>query len=119
MPSPRFEVPSGAINDVNKVFTVSVPYRPGSTAVFLNGLLLRPDLVDGWVETNPATGTITLNEAPQTIVSGPDVLQVFFVDLSPALPEEVVVGICGTLIETGDLCGSLTSIGVLCGTIEC
>ena len=47
MPIPRFEVPVGAVDGANTVYTTSVPYQAGSTAVFLNGLLLRPDLAAG------------------------------------------------------------------------
>ena len=87
---PRFEVPSGVIDGVNTVFTVSVPYISGTTAVWLNGVLLEPSLVDGWIESNPATGEITLKEPPQATGPCPDVLQVFFQDTTPDPPETVI-----------------------------
>ena len=96
MPSPRFEVPAGLVNGVNKVFTLSMPYGPGTTAVFLNGLLQERSLDDGWFETDPDAGTITLKEAPRS--SGmPDVIQVFFIDRSPQLPEAACVHLKGII----------------------
>jgi len=97
MPSPRFEVPTGAIDDVNTVFVVSRPYQPGSTAVFLNGQLKKPDLIDGWVETDPAAGVITLTEAPRSTGICLDIVQVFYLDDSPSLPEGQVVRLTGTI----------------------
>ena len=112
MPIPRFEVPAGLINDVNKVFTVSMPYAPGSTAVFLNGLLQDRTLTDGWVETNPGAGIVTLNEAPRSTMAGPcddgpDVVQIFFLDLSPVLPETQIFRMKGTIKTQRRLHGSL------------
>jgi hypothetical protein len=97
MPSPRFEVPSGAIDGVNKVFTLSMPYRSGTTAVFLNGLLQERNLDDGWVETSPDTGVVTLKEAPRGSGHGPDVIQIFFIDRSPPLPESACVRLRGII----------------------
>jgi hypothetical protein len=108
MPIPHFEVPTGAIDGVNTSFQVSVPYQPGSTAVFLNGLLQERSLEDGWYETDPLAGEIVLKEAPRPGVVGPDVLQVFFLDTSPALPEVVVQRIHGRLAAIGVLEGLLT-----------
>ena len=107
MGQPRFEVPSGTINGTNTVFTVSVPYVVGSTAVWINGALLEQTLDDGWLESNPATGEITLKEAPRSSGACPDVLQVFFKDTSADLPETVVSEICGTIVVDADLCGTL------------
>lgn len=118
MPVPRFEVPLGAVDGVNLVFTTSVPYKPGSTAVFLNGLLQEPSLDDGWAETSPATGVVTLKEAPRSIGDCLDVIQIFFIDTSPSLPEEVVTGICGTLDSVDTVCGILKEQVSLCGEVE-
>jgi hypothetical protein len=76
MATPHFEVPAGDVDGVNTVFTVAAPYRPGSTALFLNGQLKRADYDDGWTESNPETGEVTLAEAPLT----DDVVQVFYLD---------------------------------------
>lgn len=118
MPIPRFEVPSGVIDGVNTVFNVSVPYQPGTTAVYLNGLLQEPSLDDGWTETDPLTGEITLKEAPKSIGDCPDVLQVFFLDTSPQLPESVIDRLKGKLSATGDLKGRLSLVAPLGGAVE-
>lgn len=82
MPSPRFEVPAGAVDGVNTVFSVSMPYAIGSTAVFRNGLLQQRDLDDGWFETDPDTGVVTMKEPPSAF-GYPDIIQIFFLDRSP------------------------------------
>lgn len=102
---PKFEVAAGAIDDVNMVFTVSAPYQPGTVAVFLNGQLKRRDFVDGWAETSPATGVVTLAEPPQT----GDVVQIFYIDGSGAgVPDvEEVCPLVGKLTGEGELLGRL------------
>ena len=90
MPVPHYEVPSGVIDGINTVYTVSVAYQPGSVAVFLNGQLKRQDLDDGWTETGPAAGEVTLTEAPRSIGKCPDVLQIFFLDTTPLAIEQTV-----------------------------
>jgi len=108
MPLPHFEVPSGAIDGVNRVFTVSQPYRPGTTAVFLNGLLLRADYPDGWDETDPSTGEVTLKEPPRVTKITPDVVQVFYIDLSPdVLDAAIVCRLTGHLRDVDGLEGYL------------
>ena len=119
MPVPRFEVPTGAVDGVNLDYYVSVPYRAGSTAVFLNGLLQQKALDDGWIEADPSTGWIQMKEAPQGTGLNADIIQVFFIDTSPALPEEVISGITGTLSEDGGeiLAGSLEEDGSIGGEV--
>lgn len=108
MPLPHFEVPTGAIDGVNLVFNVSQAYKPGTTAVFLNGLLLRADYADGWVESSPALGRITMKEPPRVTKITPDVVQVFYIDLSPDVFEEVIVcQLVGHLRELESLEGRL------------
>lgn len=118
MPSPRFEVPVGAVNGVNVTFTVSMPYGPGTTAVFINGMLMERSLDDGWFETNPSTGTVTLKEAPRGIGNGPDVIQIFFIDTSPALPETVVVNIKGIIRAHRPLRGILRTTQPMVGHVS-
>lgn len=103
---PKFEVASGVIDGVNVVFTVSAPYQPGTVAVFLNGQLKRKDFVDGWAETNPAAGIVTLAEAPRP----GDVVQIFFIDGSGAgvLDVEEVCPLVGKLFGTDDLIGRMS-----------
>lgn len=99
MPLPRFEVPVGVIDGTNCVFTLSMGYRAGSTAVFSNGMLLEKSLDDGWYETDALNGVITMKEAPRP-ASGVDVLQVFYLDSSPFLPEqEISARIVGVIQE--------------------
>lgn len=51
------EMPSGARDGVNTVFTLAQPYQPGSTAVYLNGL--REFVTEGYTESSPTTITFT------------------------------------------------------------
>lgn len=121
MATPHFEVLSGTIDGVNTTFTVSTAYLPGSVAVFINGLLMREDLDDGWIETNPATGTIDLKEAPRVGPSGggdPDVLQAFFLDTAPSIIEvREVCPLVGRIEDPFTLEGAL-STQVLMGEIS-
>lgn len=118
MPVPRFEVPSGAVDGVNTVYTVSVPYQGGSTAVFINGLLMERTLDDGWTETDPGAGTVTLKEAPRSIGACPDVIQVFFLDTSPVLPESVVERLRGRLRLVHSLEARLVQVVPFRGVLE-
>lgn len=114
MSIPRFEVPAGAVDGINTVFTTSQPYSPGSTAVFNNGLLMERNLDDGWFETDPAAGVITLKEAPSGSPAGfPDVIQVFYLDTSPALPETEVTPLFGRIREVDFLAAELLEVDVL------
>lgn len=119
MPLPHFEVPSGAIDGVNKVFTVSQAYQPGTTAVFLNGLLLRADYPDGWTESNPAAGEVTLKEAPRVTKITPDIVQVFFIDTSPDVLEQTIVcRLKGRLTDVDGLEGHLAPREPLRGSVD-
>lgn len=79
MACPKFEKAVGAVNGVNRIFAVSLDYRPGSVRVFLNGLLVRKDLVDGWVELG--NRKIRLNIAPKDSGPCPDVVVIYFISL--------------------------------------
>ena len=118
MGSPRFEVPSGTIDGVNTVFTVSMPYRAGSTAVFLNGALQERSLDDGWFETDPDTGIITLKEAPRSSGACPDVLQVFYLDTAPPLPETQIFRLKGKIKDALSLKGKFEDAMSLKGVID-
>lgn len=111
MPTPRFEVPAGAIDGVNKVFILSRSYTPGSVAAFLNGQLKREDYEDGWVETDPVAGIVTLKEAPIAFGSPDplDVVQIFYIDTEPDPPEvePVYEALPGTVEEEIDVVGLL------------
>lgn len=79
MPNARIVTAGGAIDGVNVKFYAGVPYASGSTAYILNGRVHRPDFADGYAETNPGIGEITVSEAP---LIG-DVVQIFFTDTAP------------------------------------
>jgi len=85
---PIFEVPTGVIDGVNTTFTVSSAYVVGSTAVYLNGQLKVKTFLDGWTETDPLAGIITLTEAP---LDG-DVIQIFYIGETPSsqIDEEII-----------------------------
>jgi hypothetical protein len=103
MAQPRFEVALGVIDGVNRFFVVSTGYIPNTTAVFVNGKLYRRDWDDGWDETNPAVGSITLKEAP---LAG-DTVQVFFTDSASMGSEEEVTTLTGRILEVSELRGQL------------
>lgn len=106
MPQPRFEVPTGPIDGVNTTFFVSRPYSAGSVAVFVNGQLKRRDLGDGWIETAPAIGQVDLKEAPRNDLS-PEVVQIFYLDTSPAMVGEEVTMLRGTIVALTEIVGRL------------
>lgn len=73
--NPQFEIPGGSVNGTNRNFTTSVDYRPGTLQVWHNGLLLRKDITDGWVETG--SNSFRMHIAPRV----DDKLQVFFISV--------------------------------------
>lgn len=113
MPIPRYETLAGAINGTNTVFLTVAPYKAVSTAVFVDGLLLE---TGSWTETNPSAGIVTLGTAPLT----GSYVQIFYIDTSPALPEEVLTGLTGVLqaLDASVLQGQLSSQTTLVGIIE-
>lgn len=63
------EIPTGSVNGTNTVFTLSNPYWPGSTRVFVgtSGTTLdRLELGVAYTETTPTSGVFTLTTAPAT-----------------------------------------------------
>lgn len=66
------EVPTGAVNGSNTVFTVSNAFVTGSTQVYQNGLLKK--LGTNYTETDPSSGEITFTVAP----TGGDVILVAY-----------------------------------------
>jgi len=103
MPNARIVTAGGAIDGVNVKFYTPVPYVPGSTAYILNGRIHRPDFDDGYVESNPGVGEITVNEAP---LDG-DVVQIFFTDTAPSIASPLEK-ISATLSTTTRLTGTLS-----------
>lgn len=113
MPTPYWEVPSGVVNNANTLFTVSRAYKPGSTAVFVNGQLLPKT----WTESSPGEGEVTLDGPPEVGASGPDTLQVFYLDTTPLLPGFFVERLQGTVVPAATLVGDLAQV-ILVGVVD-
>lgn len=114
---PTFEVAVGVIDGVNVAFTTpsAIPYRAGSVAIFINGQLKRGDYADGWVETNPGTGLVTLDEAPQV----GDVVQIFFInDHAPGIDSEELSPLQGKVEETEELSAQFQIVAEVIGVIS-
>jgi hypothetical protein len=69
---PKIEPAGGVVNGVNRIFSSTAQYIPGSLRVFLNGLLIRQDLTDGWIELG--NKKLRLHEAPKT----GDIVQLYY-----------------------------------------
>lgn len=113
---PHFEVLSGVVNGVNLVFTTSVPYTPGTLALYLNGQLLLTPSGNPWTETSPSTGVVTVHseELPET----GDVVAAFYLDTVDSYTGEEVEQIYGSISETGDLAGILADLQNLSANIQ-
>jgi hypothetical protein len=107
---PYIEVAAGPIDGSNLVFTVSRAYQPLSTAVFLNGQLKVRTNADGWAETSPALGSVTLNQAP--LVG--DVVEIYYLDTSPTLFTLGMFPLSGTVKPIGDWQGALVVLSGEC-----
>jgi hypothetical protein len=113
---PRFEILTGVVDGVNTTFFTPVAYTPGSLAVFVNGQLKRADYNDGWIEANPATGEVTLKEAPRPCPPDLDeVIQAFFIDTTPL--DTGFLELEGILDDTSEVTG-LLEIDELEGIID-
>lgn len=58
------ETPSGSVNGSNTSYTTSNGYVSGTLQVWINGLLQKPS--DHYSETNPSSGTFSMDEAPES-----------------------------------------------------
>ena len=115
MSLPHFEVATGVINGVNTTFAVSMPYQPGTLAVFLNGQLKLGGTTDAWVESNPAGGQFTMNTAPET----GDVVQAFYIDSAPAVPGTEITLIFGFITTAPDeIFGQIAAPTSIVGEVE-
>lgn len=121
MPNARIVLAQGLINGVNKVFATGVPYVAGSTAYILNGrvhnqhLLRGPDNDYGFIELDPDSGTIQVDNPP---VDG-DVVQIFFWDrvVSPPGPITRLTGTISLPATAGGL-GAPPQSGRLTGVLR-
>ncbi len=114
MASARFEVVAGTIDGANRTFYTSLPYGPGTTALFLNGQLKRADYDDGWVESDPGIGKIVLEEAP---LPG-DVVQVFYLDEGYSLLKSEVTPLVGKIVAVEAVSGAVVDLIRYEGKIE-
>lgn len=116
--TPRFEVASGAVDGSNVTFVVGDPYTPDTTAVFLNGVAQIMSFDDGWFETSPTAGVVTLKEAP--LVG--DIVKIFYIYRSAAADLEGRAGVCprlfGKICETATLAGRLQDITPVSGMLQ-
>lgn len=115
MPTPSYDVPAGAIDGVNKTYTLPVPYIASTLVVFVNGQLRKQDLPDGWLETSPSTGVLDLKEA---LLPG-DVIQVYYLsanDTGSPLVVEVVL-LQGRITDETSLYGSFAEDDALVGIL--
>jgi hypothetical protein len=108
MSNPHFEVAGGTIDGVNVLFTTSLPYTPGTVAVFLNGQLLR---TNEWMELGGRTFQLAQPPVP------PDMVQVFYLDQSPVQPGVEVTPLQGVIKPISDIAGSLQELGQMSGTV--
>ena len=114
MAQPRFEVLTGVVDGVNRTFTTSQPYATGTTALYVNGQLRRlhtTGILDGYVETDPTTGVVTLDEAPLPA----DVVQLFYLDTAPIVPETEITELDAEIDDFDTLDGVIVDIEILAG----
>ena len=112
MPSPQFEF-LGVGDGVTTVFTTSVPYTAGAIGLWVRHLAREKSWDDGFFETDPDAGIITLKIAPMV----GDAVQVFYFDQTD---EDIVIvrdELIGTLEQPTELCGSISD-DVLLGCVE-
>lgn len=123
MATPRFEVAIGVVDGANLIFYTPTPYLLGSAAVFLNGQLKRADFADGWVESNPSLGEVTLLQPPQPAAFGnpDDVVQVFYLDpTSPVaeVPDTEITVLHAVVLDTVDaLVANLSEVQPIRATV--
>jgi len=109
----RFEVPTGTIDGVNTTFTTSVPYAPGTLAVYLNGQLIP---FSSFSETDPGAGDFDITDPDCVPRSGPwgsDTLQAFYRD--PAIEDTTIVieGLVGQIQDVAQgVSGVLNDLAV-------
>lgn len=116
---PRFDTAQGLVDGVNVVFSTSVPYTSGTTAVFVDGVLRDPSAANGWVESNPVLGQFTMKQAPilgqvvrvyyhDTSVSSVIVIEEV-TSISGVVRESDTDGITATLVEATNIIGVISS----------
>lgn len=56
----------GIIDGFNQDFATVAPFVAGTLQIWHNGVLIRDDLDNGFVETDPLNGTFQMKEAPRS-----------------------------------------------------
>jgi len=79
---------------------------------------MERNLDDGWFETDPSAGSVTLKEAPRSIGKCPDAIQIFFLDTAAALPETQIFRLKGYIRRSPVLRGELRSVQQMRGVID-
>lgn len=72
---------------------------------------------DGWYETNPDGGIVTLKEAPRSSGMCPDVIQIFFLDRSAPLPETQVYKMRGIIKPSRSMKGRFSTAQPIVGRL--
>ncbi len=125
MANPFFEALTGTVDGVNSVFFFSQPYTPGTSALYLNGQLLVHSSGNPWMETNPATGEVTL--IAQCVPRVGDDVAGFALDTDDSAAIVEVCNLTGSIDFVSELSGtiapieiqgSLTPIAAIGGTLE-
>lgn len=122
----KFVQLEGTVDGVNKVFTTpsNEAYQAGSTMVLLRGIPRDvSDGDDGWTESDPGTGEVTLNVAP---ISGDNIFLHYTVEVSGAIEVEITpvdavltpLQRFSGIIEDGELDGNLDESELVATPIE-
>lgn len=111
MANPRIADAVGLVDGLNKDFTTPTDFTPGTLEVFRNGVLLRRQDDDGWIETG--VNAFQLKEAPIPL----ELIRVFYTDTLPVGPGPQIEALVATLVETDVLFGTVDSTDALTGTL--
>lgn len=114
MSSPHFEVPTGAVDGTNVVFTTSVSYQLNSVIVVVNGLSAQRTSDNGWIETDHVRGIVALKIPP---VVG-DILQIFFTDTTTAPDAIELTALAGVIEDSDEISASFLDDSVFIGQVS-
>ena len=126
MGQPHTEIPVGTVDGVNDTFFTSIPYLPGSLALFFNGMLMRPGT---YIESDPSTGEFRITEPtriPRVFGTGCDSLIATFFDTNDDVIVEEVVEIAGSVsadaaidasVQLREVSASIPSSPVMSATV--
>lgn len=117
-----FEELDGVKDGSNTVFNTpgNSPYAPGRTMLFWRGMPRAAENTDGYFETDPLTGAITMKQAPLNA----DIVQLLWleptvqveVEVTPLAGSVISRHVVGALVATDQLSGFLVTeqaVGIL------